>query len=218
MCSYYTPMSMLVWSMATSLALGHDNLASGQDKPAPEQAVHQVGKDGLTIDGKLSKADPPLASLGKVPHQVFLVKLEAGQPYVLTLRSDDFDAFLIVEDAKGKKLSEDDDSGGLLDARLGFQPKANGVYRILTASLNRLLGDFKLHVQPRELTREEKLLFEANQFYAQQKNTQALDRVSASPGHSRKAVSAGTIPRRPPRGLDLLVWRQKCIGPFGPIQ
>ena len=43
-----------------------------QSQPAEQQPaagkVYEVGKDGLVIDGKLSKDDPPLAALKGAPH------------------------------------------------------------------------------------------------------------------------------------------------------
>src|SRR5262245_52262368 len=66
--------------------------------------VHAVGKDGLKIEGKIDKTDPPLNLLRGAPHQVFLVRLEKGQNYVFELKSKEFDAFLFLQDAAGKVL------------------------------------------------------------------------------------------------------------------
>src|SRR5579862_7984045 len=101
MCSLRTSLALIVLVLVVSLA-------SAQVNPGK---IHEIGKDGLAISGKLTRDDPPLASMGKAPHKVFQVKLEAGQPYVMTLQSSEFDAYLIVQDAKEKKLAADDDSG-----------------------------------------------------------------------------------------------------------
>lgn len=56
--------------------------------------------------------------------------------YVLDLESPAFDAFLILEDAAGKKLSEHDDitPGVNTNSRLIFEAPADGVYRIVATS------------------------------------------------------------------------------------
>ena len=97
-------------------ASAHEFKAAEQES-TPAAKVYEVPKEGLKIDGKLSKDDPPLANvpvaeLKGAPHQVFHVKLQKGQSYVIDLVSKDFDAFLILEDAAGKRLAFDDDSGG----------------------------------------------------------------------------------------------------------
>ncbi len=67
--------------------------------------VHEVGK-GLELRGQLDKQTPAL---------VYQVKLAAGKTYVIDMVSPDqkaLDPYLVLMDATGKKLAEDDDSGG----------------------------------------------------------------------------------------------------------
>ncbi|GEM_PF-6170460 len=107
----------------------------GQTQAPPKDAkIYEVGKDGLKIDGKLTKDEPPLvnvpvAELKGAPHQVFHVKLHKGQHYIIDLVSKDFDAFLILLDAAGKRLAYDDDSGGGLNSRIAFSASSDGVVR-----------------------------------------------------------------------------------------
>src|SRR5438876_2242489 len=80
----------------------------------------------IVIDGALPAGD------GKTkPVQPHKVKLTHGVVYVIDLASKDFDAYLRLEDSAGKLLAEDDDSGGMLDARLFFIPPATGEYTLV---------------------------------------------------------------------------------------
>ena len=58
------------------------------------------------------------------------------------------DPYLFLHDATGKKLAEDDDSGGGLNARIVFRVSADGVYRIqATSFMNVGRGAFTLTVR-----------------------------------------------------------------------
>jgi tetratricopeptide (TPR) repeat protein/tRNA A-37 threonylcarbamoyl transferase component Bud32 len=67
--------------------------------------------------------------------RVHEIKMRAGWTYVLDQRSKALDAFLRLEDASGKKLAEDDDSGGGEDARIIFTAPHDGTYRVVATSL-----------------------------------------------------------------------------------
>lgn len=115
--------------------------------PAANQPVHEIGKDGLSIDAQLTRDDPTDTALTDAPRKIVSVRLKAGQRYVIDLKSKDFDAFLRLENAQGKELARDDDSGGGLDARIRFVAPADGVYHIIATSLNRRPGSFLLTVR-----------------------------------------------------------------------
>ena len=74
------------------------------------------------------------------------MKLEKGQKYVIDMKSTALDSFLRLEDAAGKQLAEDDDSGGKLDARIVFTPTEDGVYRLTTLAFDGRFGEFTLSV------------------------------------------------------------------------
>ncbi len=71
---------------------------------------------------------------------------ESGQFVSITLTSDDFDAYLTLEDADGMFIANDDDSAGSLNSRIG--PLAlpdNGDYVIVVSSLSSSgTGDYTL--------------------------------------------------------------------------
>jgi tetratricopeptide (TPR) repeat protein len=88
------------------------------------------------LSGKLT------AEKREQPHEV---KLQAGKTYLLDLQSKHFDAFLRLEDDQGKKLAEDDDSGGGTNARIVFTATEAGSYRVIATSFRRAgLGDYTL--------------------------------------------------------------------------
>ena len=71
----------------------------------------------------------------KQTEQVHDVKMLAGRTYVIDLESAQFNAYLRLEDAKGKVLAENDDIS-LQDknSRLIFSLKQAGVYRVVATS------------------------------------------------------------------------------------
>jgi serine/threonine protein kinase len=102
--------------------------------------VHEVGT-GLQLQGQLDAQTPTLA---------YQVKLVAGKTYVIDMISPDpkaLDPYLFLLDAAGKKLAEDDDSGGGLNARIIFRVEQDGVFRILATSFNAGQGAFTLTVR-----------------------------------------------------------------------
>ncbi len=82
------------------------------------------------------------------PHKVYTTKLTKGDKVIIELKSKDFDAVVIVEDAKNKVLAYNDDdfAGGTLDSKLEWTVPADGEYRIIATSLNKKSGDFQLTV------------------------------------------------------------------------
>ena len=102
--------------------------------------VHEVGK-GLELRGQLDKQTPAL---------VYQVKLAAGKTYVMDMVSPDqkaLDPYLVLMDATGKKLAEDDDSGGGRNARITFRAAQAGTYRVQATAFNQGAGAFTLSVR-----------------------------------------------------------------------
>ena len=84
--------------------------------------------------------------------KVYTLSLRAGQTYTFDLTSPGgqewFDPYLRVEDAKGKTLAEDNDSGGRMNARLTFRPGQDGEYRVVVTSFRpKATGVFFLKVR-----------------------------------------------------------------------
>jgi hypothetical protein len=109
------------------------------------------------LEGKLSKDDPLLKEvklskdliLKDVPYRVFPVVLERGRTYQIDLMSKDFDAFLIIKDAKGRiiDLNDDGPEGFGLDSQIQFAPKRSGTYEIVATCLPETgLGNFRIRI------------------------------------------------------------------------
>lgn len=82
----------------------------------------------------------------QMPAAAFVFSGSAGEVFTITLTSDDFDAFLTLQDAAGNVLATDDDRAGNFNARIeAFALPADGDYTILASSYNGAgVGDFTL--------------------------------------------------------------------------
>lgn len=118
----------------------------------PRQTGLVVLKNGSVsietkLDATVGKDTVRPGSLAKV----YEIKLEANKTYQIDMASGDFDTYLRLEDAGGKQLAEDDDSGGGvkgLDAQITFSCMAAGTYRIICTTFDRGgQGNFKLQVK-----------------------------------------------------------------------
>jgi serine protease Do len=124
-----------------------DDLKSGKLKkvalPAPFKIV-----ETLQAKGKLTDKDELDTVRSKSFHQVHTVKLVAGAEYTIDLKSGAFNAYLRLEDASGKQLAEDDDSGGNRNARIVFRAPADGEYKVIvTTSVEGEMGDYAVTVR-----------------------------------------------------------------------
>ena len=71
------------------------------------------------------------------PSKLYTLECVAGRTYTIFMRSDEFDAFLRLEDPNGKTIKEDDDSGegtNKTDARIIFKADKAGTYNIAATS------------------------------------------------------------------------------------
>ncbi len=120
-----------------------------RETPGPKR--FDADPKGVKLTETLTAFDP-LDIVNGQPTQfrckAFEVKMKAGQKYQIDLKSTQFDPYLRVEDMKGKQLAADDDSGGMLNARLVFTPPADGVYRIIATQFDARLGSFELIIEP----------------------------------------------------------------------
>lgn len=78
---------------------------------------------------------------------------ERGQFVIITLVSEDFDAYLLLLDEDGEEIARDDDSAGSLNSRIGpLEIEANGDYTIVASSLGgSAAGDYTLSLQTETL-------------------------------------------------------------------
>lgn len=78
----------------------------------------------------------------------YSLQARAEDVFIITLQSDDFDAYLTVQNPSGRTLAENDDSGLGLDARLRFVVPADGTYTVIVGAAfsEPPFGDFTLRV------------------------------------------------------------------------
>jgi len=119
--------------------------------PADGAGIAVELQDGsAVINDRLAATDALDSSRTASYRKVFLVKLRAGKECTVFLKSNQVDAYLRIEDARGKEIARDDDSGGGHDARIVFVPRSNAVFRIIATSFDeRATGVFSLSIGQR---------------------------------------------------------------------
>ncbi|HYV34834.1 MAG TPA: hypothetical protein VE988_03960 [Gemmataceae bacterium] len=82
-------------------------------------------------------------------HKSYRLQLKAGKIYLFDLidGGSDTDPYLFLEDAAGKVVAKDDDSGGDLNSRLIFVPEKTAEYRVIATTLEKATGNFNLKVR-----------------------------------------------------------------------
>lgn len=136
------PVPPLLLHLALTLATAA--LARAQGVMSPPRAMLPVGR---TMSGELTQASPVLASGMRATIWVF--EGSAGDRVRIDMRSAQFDSFLILRDAEGQEIAQDDDSGGGLNSSMEVVLPRTGVYEVVAASLGpseRSLGTYTLTV------------------------------------------------------------------------
>jgi thiol-disulfide isomerase/thioredoxin len=84
------------------------------------------------VEGKLT-GDDLRDTKTKTASKVHKYQMKAGENYVIRMVSDEVDAFLRLETAKGEELALNDDEGpGSYNAKIVFRCKKDGEYKIIT--------------------------------------------------------------------------------------
>lgn len=136
------------WLAGFALAAG--SFVTFADRPAAEEAKKaDVAKDDrkvdVTLNATLLEVDPKDRSRN-VPCKIHTFKLLKGQLYQIDMVGG-FDPYLRIEDTAGNSLAEDDDGGGMLNARLRFQPPRDDVYQIIATSCGGGVGPYTLTIK-----------------------------------------------------------------------
>lgn len=123
------------------VGLGLFFLLRGGSGAGPAVAAFPFNANGSL--SPLDQRDRAMAS----PCKIYNVQMVAGRVYTIDLRSNQFDAFLRLEDNVFRQLAQDDDSGGGLDARIIFRAPRTENYRIIATSLGGGTGNFTLSIR-----------------------------------------------------------------------
>jgi predicted Zn finger-like uncharacterized protein len=95
------------------------------------------GKMIFNVNTQLTAADPEDPEAAGCHYKSHDVVLQAGKKYVIDMKKgpgSTIDPYLKLFDATGKKVAEDDDSGGDLNAQITYQPTVTGKYRIFATT------------------------------------------------------------------------------------
>jgi hypothetical protein len=101
---------------------------------APPGQVRDI-REGETAVGRLEAGDSVVGD--STLADVWLFRAERSGEIVVDLRSGDFDAYLLVQDAGGRTLATDDDGGDGTDSRIAMQVTRGSTYRLVANSFGR---------------------------------------------------------------------------------
>jgi S1-C subfamily serine protease len=114
---------------------GNDLSALFDDVDRAAETIKSAGgKIVKTFGGILSKKDLFDEDRKQCYRQTHEFKMQAGKTYTIDLVSEDFDAYLRLEHTEKGKLKEDDDGGGLMNARIVHTADKEGDYRIVVTT------------------------------------------------------------------------------------
>ncbi len=120
-------------------------------KQVAHAAIVQIKSDPnlkeFQVQGVLTAGDPLDRVRGGCYHVVHTFRMTKGQQYTIDLTSP-WDNYLRLENAAGQQLAQDDDSGGMLNARIVYSALADGWYRIIVTSFGqKVSGNYTLRVR-----------------------------------------------------------------------
>ena len=119
--------------------------------PVIETVKSGGGKIVFEKTGKLAAGDETDTAREKCVRKVIEVKLNAGKTYTFDLKSEDFDAYLRIEDSENKQLAEDDDGAGLLNSRIVLRSEKDQTVRVIVTTCDPgQAGEFALAVREAE--------------------------------------------------------------------
>lgn len=121
-----------------------------QGQPTPVSGKIALNNGQATMQGNLANNDPRDRVMQASACKVYTLDMVAGKTYQIDMTKNDnaFDPFLRLEDSAGKHLTQDDDGGGNLNARILFNCQQTGQYRVVATCLFGT-GNFTLQVVER---------------------------------------------------------------------
>jgi len=137
-------------AMAAAMLVALSGCArAGSTFPANYTLPGTVGQimKGQAVSGQLSLTDARLSD--NSVYQAWTYIGTRGERIEVDVTSTSFDAYAVLEDAAGKVLARDDDSGGGTNARILFTVPAAGAYRIIANTYRQgSYGPYTLSVRP----------------------------------------------------------------------
>lgn len=126
-------------------------LRVGLGSVGPTPTTGTLGRN-TPVQGQLSSTDPPLESDGTY-YDAWTFDGRAGEQVTLTMRSEEFDTYLIVgigSPGDLELLGEDDDGGGGTDSQVMVRLPEDGTYTVLANSYEIAEGAYTLLLESAE--------------------------------------------------------------------
>jgi hypothetical protein len=101
----------------------------------------------VVVNGELINADLKDIVRTESFCKTYTFKMTAGKNYQIDMKSTVFDSYLRLEGPDGKQVAEDDDSGGMRNARIVYRAAKTGDFQIIATSLGESTGKFTLIVK-----------------------------------------------------------------------
>ncbi len=147
---FTAPATGTYWVLAQAYGEGSGNYVLTLDAmPAPRPAQVVRLQPGEAVEGELTD-DDAFEEYEEKHYDLYAFEGHEGRRYAITLRSFDFDSYLIVGTGTGEDFEEitrNDDSGGNTDARVVLTPAESGTYAIrVTAFDGTSTGSYTVEV------------------------------------------------------------------------
>jgi len=123
-------------------------------EPAQKKTDKATAVEYILFTGALTRERPTDKVRVGCYHRVFEFPMKAGTTYTIDMTGaiPGFDPFLRLEDASGKQVAEDDDSGGGQNARIVFEAPRTETYRIIATTCDPgQTGSYTLSARPGRL-------------------------------------------------------------------
>src|SRR5262245_7898095 len=121
---------LIVFALSTGMiGFLQPHLGAGDKKDKKDEEKEVV------VNSDLNNADLKDKVLTQSFCKTYVYKMTQGRTYQIDMISRDFDAFLRLEDPKGDQVAADDDSGGMLNARIIHRAAVTGDFTICAMSL-----------------------------------------------------------------------------------
>ena len=139
---------VVVRGYGETASTGLYEITLGEASPSARPGLAGQIRLGETVTGRLEPGDSVMGD--STFADVLTFRPTTSGRVTILLRSSDFDAYLLLQDAEGRTLASDDDGGSGTDAQLTYAVVAGRAYRIVAnsfAGVERATGGYRLTVR-----------------------------------------------------------------------
>jgi hypothetical protein len=130
-------------SLAPAIALAATRSFQEQNRPSEHMLTAGVDSDGVLTEQHPTRGNG-------APYQLWTYRAQAGERFVVTLRSDQFDSYLIIGHFEGDTftpLGQNDDFGDASHSRLEVTAPESREYVVVASALGPAAGRYTLRVE-----------------------------------------------------------------------